>query len=523
MRRARRGATVAVLLALVAAVLPGAVRPTAAAWTDQAMSGPRVAVGSDACTATGDYTGQASSALLAGTVQGDAVGAPAALAPSAVGERTDAVSSARAVVTPAAAAAALTAGVALTTASSWNQSASTTGTGGSAAAAGGTAAVGRVDVSGLLTRPPTSASSLPGLSGVGLDVGAVASSSSLNGCAAAWGDSGVLVRSSSVSDLGLRFSDAAATAALSTVQARGSAAAASLTTLAGASSTTSAISGAVADGLLAAVTQSLTSGTASPSGATASVSVVTTPITATGTGVQTAGRTTVDVASGAVAVSLPVPSGPNGDALSTARVAAIATDAGTALRQRATALITAQGAARDSATVAVHASIDVALAGLKVAVVSLDAALPASAWAATPGPALQAQVQLLGTSALRADLGTAVTAALATTLLPRVRAALTSSFLQPARDAAAADSVAVSAAVDGAAGALGTDLAALPSVLTVTVDQRAALDADSWTGAAAAGSGGVTAVRVRVRDALGTRADLFLGSTAVGPNRPAHP
>ena len=519
-RRARAGGAV-VVLALAAAVLPGAggIRSTAASWTDRTLDRATITVASDACTATGVYTGQASGALLAGSVQGVAIGAPGRLAPVSTGERTDASSLSRAVTTPASAADALASGVALTPTSTWSQTAATTGTGTSSATAGGAAPVGGVDVSGILTRSPDRSSALPGLSGVGLDVGAVSSSSSLNGCAAAWGDSGTLLRSSTVSSLGLRFSDSAVTTALSSLRTRGTDAATHLTGLSTATSTTTALAQAASDGLLAAVTQSLSSGTAAPSGASASVSVVTTPITASAAGLQTADTTTLDVASGAVVVGLPLPSGPNGDALSTARAAAIAASTATALRQRALALTTAEAGVRDAAAVGVHASVDVTVAGLKAAVVTLDATLPASTWVGTPAPALRAQVQVLGS--VQANLDSTVSTALTGTLLPRVRTALASTFLTPATTAISADVTAVGALVDSTAATLGTDLAALPSVLVVTTDQRGTVAGDSWTGLAAAGNGGVTAVRVQVKDLVGTRADVFIGDTAVGPNRGA--
>lgn len=504
------------LLAAAAALLvPAAVQPTAAAWTDLTLAGARVAVAPADCGATGVFTARAAAALLAGSVQGAAVAGAPAVAGADTGPRTSA-GSVR-VPLPAASGAGLP--VALAGGGAWDQSARTSGTGASSASVAGTAPLG-VDVSALLARSPSATGALPGLTAVYLDVGPLSASAALDGCALAWGDSGALTRTAAVSTLTLRFTDTAVVGALRMLAQRGTTSIADLGTRSAAAAP--GIGQAAADGLLAAVRASI--GTASASGAagSAGLAVVGGPdVAGTATGTQQSGVAVLDVATGASKVDLQPAAAPRDAELVTAdRAGFAASGVAAALRQRSAALSRALDAAREGVVVTVHAAVDVVMAGVEVATVAFDASAPASSWAAGSVLLPGATVQVL-TSAAPAGLADAVTSRLPALLLPKVQQAVLTGFLAGSRTDAAAAATADGTAVDGAVQSLGTHLAAAPGVLSVVLSQQAAIPADSWTGTLAAGESVLTALRVRVRDGSGVRADLFLGDVLVGPDRPA--
>ena len=375
--------------------------------------------------------------------------------------------------------------------------------------AGTAPTVGSLALSSL----PLVGAPLSGLSDVGLTIGAVASSATLDGCSLAWSggapSSSQLQRAYSVSTLEAQLSSAAVASlfgATGTVPTLVSGAQTQLGSLFGTNSTTGTAESGIAASALTALTSAVTSalgsihvagisvavGTGGASSTTVLMDLSTVSSLLTGVLVDSAGGVSVDLASGAVTIDAAkqLPGGLNGqpantDILTAAQLATAASRVGALLNARITAVNAALLAALNAATVTVQADVTVA-ATVPILFPSGVAALNvymgytgtiaqfAAGTETVSGPTVSALPGLGLISGLLSAVTTPLTANLGAGLgvTTSVAAAVFSQAVTPITSTAASLLSMANAAAATTLTALSGSLAALSSVLSITLNSQ---------------------------------------------------
>lgn len=560
-RGARRRAlgALAVAAALTTVVTVG-VRPTSAAWVTSASVGRSVGVASSTCTTPGVYRTTARSRFLAGSVAGvpvDSSGALAALVADndATSTSFTAGSTARgadAATTTVSSSAASAAAAPLSPSGSQTQYASAGSTGTSSAGAGavttggaidgaaiasGTApTVGSVEISGALAGVPGGIAAAGQLSQLRLTSGAAGATATLNECARRWGSSlsSALSRTVTVQSLGLstRMSAVSDLVAAAADRTAIDAAVAGVTGGSGTSSAETAIGAAAGGDLVAALKSTLGAVLGSAVGSPSATVVVTSDFG----GVATAGRQsfsapstpvrldgrTGDLTADLSAIAGTTAPAPNTDLLSAATTSTIAAGASGASGAFVDAVDQAWSSSTSmtGTTIRVDLSVPIANVGTVTATLSGTAADFVARNETVSHPLLT----LLPTASLPVGLGldlSAVTALVqaipASQLTGSAKSVVDVRVVSPLTDAIAATRTALGTALTTARSRIAGQLAVLPDVAAVTLNEQPDV-APFPSPVAGMGSGyQVTAVRVKV---LGGRAlDLAIDATSVGPDR----
>ncbi|GAA2754157.1 choice-of-anchor G family protein [Amnibacterium kyonggiense] len=558
-RRSARRRTIgalAVAAALTTVVTVG-VRPTTAAWVASASVGQSVGVASSTCTTPGVYRTTSTSRFLAGSVAGVPLGASAGLAaltasndagtiafPTGVTmQGRDAATS----TVPSGAASAAAAPLSPTGAHAQYAAARSTGI--SSAAAGAVTAGGAIDGAAITngTAPTVGgvavSSALAGVTGgtaaagqlsqLRLTTGAAAATATLNECVRRWGASlssaltrTVEVRSVDLSTRASAVSDLLAAAAdRTTIDA-----AVSGVTGGSATSSTETAIGTAAGGDLATAVRNAVGALLSASVGTPSATVT---VTSDFSGVTTAAQQTVAAPSAPVrlngatkdltvdlsAIAGTTSPAPNTDLLSAATTSAIAAGVSGASGALVDAVDRAWSTSLDGTTIRADLSVPIAGLGTVTATLSGRAIDFVAGTETVSGPVLT----LLPNASLPLGIGldlTAVTALIraipTTQLTGSARSVVGTQVVTPLTGAITSTRTALGAALMTARSRIAGQLAVLPDVVAVTLNEQPDV-APFPTPVAGMGTGyQVTAVRVKV---LGGRAlDVAIDATSVGPD-----
>lgn len=539
----------------LAVVLTVGAHPTSASWVTTSRLGNSVGTASSTCTTPGVYRTTSTSRFLAGSVAGVPISASGALAALAANNdaTTTAFSSGATAQATGAATTTVSSGAAsaavapLSPTGSQTQYASATSTGTSTAAAGAVTTSGAIDGTAITsgTAPTVGgiavSSALAGVAGgtaaagnlsqLRLTTGAAGATATLNECARRWGASlsSALSRSVQVSALGLTTRETAVTDLLAAAadRSRIDAAVSTVTAGSGTSAAETAIGTAAGTDLANAVRNAV-GAVLSASVGTPSATVV---VTSDFSGVTTAAQqtfaapsapvrlngTTKDLTVDLSAIAGTTAPAPNTDLLSSATTSTIASGVSGASGALVDAVDQAWAGSLSGTTVRADLSVPLAGVGTITATLSGTAAAFAAGTETVTGPV----VALLPTTSLPIglDLST-VTAAIqaipAAQLTGSARSVVSTQVVTPLNGAITSTRNALADALTTARSLIAGQLAALPGVLSVTLDEQPDV-APFPTPVAGTGSGSqVTAMRVKV---LGGQAlDLAIDTVSVGPD-----